>query len=566
MRPVGSAPAGSARRRRLPPVMAAPSADLSAPFWVLEIEARMPGSAAVPEARGVGAAPAGARARRVASRENVTTIRVADTGYRTRPTDPQGVVPYPPLLRQAFAVDRLMGLSPFDAEAASSWGRAVLLNPDRRWDALAQAYSVEGRRARVLTGQRAWDAATGLWVDPPYAALREAFAGLCEPWVLTGDALEVPLRDVGYWLERPLLGTFAGTGGYEGTAEMAGQPKPLALGGTDAAPIRHVTPVLVDPVRQIYAVGGRVVRLYEGGDPTNIPAGGDVPDLYAGDWPLGTYRTDAARGYVQLHRAPAFALTADVVGGGEATAAGMARAIVARLGLPAPLLDAASLTGLAAAWPQPCGWWWGEQVQASTAIKAVLASVAARLVTTRGGLLRAAPLRALPPGTRPAASYGPAQIIDLVPVPLSDPLMPAPLGWQVGWGRYHTVQTSNLDGSLDDAAKALLAQAWRIEAASNTAVSALSRRPSRPGMVESAHLTAAGAQILAGNLRDLWCVPGGRPAYRVTLPAELAWQHEIGAPLAVRFPIGGFEAGRLVQVVGESSLAGGDTGTLTILT
>lgn len=568
MRPLGSAPLGS-RRRRIA-ATAAPGgapAELGAPVYLLEVEARLPGSATVPYARGLGAAPAGALRRRLATRELTTLLRASDAGYRTGPGDAPGVVAYPAVMTQPFGLERLLGVSPTSAGATAAWGRAVLSNADRRYDGVAQRFNADGRRARILSGRQIWDGGRGLWRDPPYSSLTEIFAGVAEPWSLTETSLEIPLRDVSYLLERTLqTGTYAGTGGYEGTADMAGRLRPLVVGGTPASPVRQVTPVLVDPVARIYDAGGPVVRLYEGGDPTNIPYDGDVADLYSGTWPLGTYRTCNARGLFQVHAAPAFALTVDVAVGGNTAAASLARALLTRALVPDALVDEASFLGLAAAAPWTSGWWWGEAVDAAAAVKFLLASVGARLVTGRSGRLRAVRVAALPAGTRPVATYSAAQIVSLVPVDLGAPLSPSPAAWQVGWGRNHTVQTSGLDGGLDAAAAAALGQAWRQVGADNPQVLLTTRRPSRPELVETAQLTSAGAASLAAGLRDLWSQPRPARAYRMTVPGALAMRHEAGDPIVVAYPADDLDAGRLCQVVGDGMTAGGDTGTYTILT
>lgn len=569
MGPIGSSPIGDRQRRGVlgPSGYAGP--DRSAQFYAVEIEARLPGTAAVPEARGIGGAPIGAIARRLASREHTTTIRASDAGYRTRPSDVGGVVVYPAMLDTAFALDRILGLAPTQANASISWGRTVLVNADRRWDSIAALYNADGRRVRVLAGRKTWDDRRGLWVDPPFTAMQEVFAGIAQPWSLSETALTIPLRDISYWLERPLhTNTYAGTGGYEGTADMAGRVKPILRGGTGDAPVRQVTPVLVDPVDLIYQFAdgpGAVVTLREAGDPTNILPGGDVADLYAGSTPPGRYRTCTARGMFQLGSRPAGAITVDVCSG-TPTAAGIAREIIAELQVPPGFVDEASFIGLAAAWPQPCGWWWGEEASAAEAVNFFLGSIGARLITTRTGQLRAVPLAVLPTGIRPAAVYTPDQILSVEPVELGAPLAPSPAAWQVGHSRNHTVQTSDMDPDLDATAAAALGQEWRQEGAANPDVLLVTRTPSLPPMLQSAHLTASGAQALAGQLRDLWCLPRPRRAFRVTLPDELTQRHEIGTPLVIAWPADDLDAGRLCQVVGDSIQPGSETGVITVLT
>ena len=195
----------------------------------------------------------------------------------------------------------------------------------------------------------------------------------------------------------------------------------------------------------------------------------------------------------------------------------------------------------------------------------LLASVGARLVTTRQGNLRAVPLATIPAGALPQATYTASEIVSLAPIDPGAPLSPAPAFWQVGYAYNHTVQTSDLDPDLTAEAADALGQPWRQAGAVSNEVLAASRRPSRPPMVGTAHLAETGAQALADGLRDLWCAARPRRPYRMTLPAEMATRHELGDVLRVAYPMDGFDSGALCQVVGDAFRAGDDTGTITIL-
>ncbi|MFT8245178.1 hypothetical protein [Roseomonas sp. BN140053] len=577
LRPLGSAPLG-ARLRRDPtgrPVGVA-GPEEGPLFFAVEIEALQPGTAAVAENRGMAARPMGALARRLASREVTTTLRASDVGYRTRAADAPGVVVYPPLLDSGFQVDRELGLAPAEAAQSFAWGTATLINAERRWDGVARGFNADGRRARVLAGRRTLDPVREIWLDPPYAEMREVFAGIAQPWSLTEEQLQVPLRDAGYWIERPLqMARYAGTGDYEGTADMAGQLKPKVRGGAPGAPVRQVTPRLIDPVRQIYQVSDgpiTVAALYEAGDPTNITLSGDVSDLLTGQPPLGQYRTCNARGCFQLRSKPAGPITVDCtgafpLGGMASTAAAIARfLLLEEMQLPAAFLDEASFLGLDAAFAFPAGWCWTEETDGAQAVALLLASVGARMAPTRTGRLRALPLARLPAGARPVATYTATEIISVVPRPLPAPLWPPPAAWQVGWGRNFTVQNTGLDPDVQNTTLAAdLAQEWRQASASSTDVLLGWRRPSQPPLVQTALTRFDGAGALAASLRDLWCQRRPVEAYDVTLPAGMALRHELGEAVVIAYPLGDLDGGRLGQVVGDKMRAGEPTGQFTVL-
>ena len=80
------------------------------------------------------------------------------------------------------------------------------------------------------------------------------------------DELTVTLRDQGILFDRAVqTNTYLGTGGYEGTEELKGKIKPLALGN-----IPQASPVLVDPTINLYQFNDGPTHpfamfLYEGG-------------------------------------------------------------------------------------------------------------------------------------------------------------------------------------------------------------------------------------------------------------------------------------------------------------
>lgn len=551
------------------PPGAALASGTGALFFVAEIEVYRPGQAFMAE-RGWGARPRGAPAPPPGPLESTDVIRVSDRGYRTRATDTGGVVPYPGVLTSAFEVDRRMPLSPSSPAAAAGWGAVVLSNAGRRWDEIANSRNSDGRPVRILAGRKAWDATRGIELDPPRAALLEVFTGIGQPWGLGEAELSVPLRDAGYWLERPFQqATLAGTGGYEGTAEMAGRLKPRARGGTALLPIRDVGPVWIDRVNNVAQLSdapGMVVAVSENGDPDQIlpePGGAQVTDLLGGSASPGHYRWCSRPDglFLQLGSISNGTVTCDVVGhfpGGEAvsTAAGIARRLLLDdLGLSPEMIDDGSFTGLDLATPWTAGDYWdgSAEVDGLSAVALFLGSLGAKLVPDRRGRLRAFPLRPIPADARPAAIYGTGEIVRCTPSPrlAQAGLSPQPYRWRVGYARANTLITSNLDEDASSERRAFLAEEYRYGSWASTAIAAAYRRPNDPAPVPTRLLDGGPAALLAEQLGALWSGPRAPRLYEVELRTALALRHEIGDVLELSYPLDDLDAGRLGQIVGE---------------
>lgn len=526
-------------------------------FYAVELDMFAPGSAGNTTLDAWGVAPTGMLNQAPGASDSSETLRASDAGYRTRSTDPAGVQVYPPTMLAAFAIDRRLNLDPAKPAAAAAWGAISLANGTRRYDGLVASRNSDGRAIRVYAGTKTWDAARGYLTDPAYAGLSLLFSGISAPWMLNEASLDIPLRDATYWIERPLQQTvYGGTGGYDGTAQMAGMPKPKARGGTASYPILNVTPVQIDPVNRIYQYSdgpGTVVTLYEGGAPVFTYAG-DTTNLYAGSTPAGQYRTDNSRGLFQLGSTPVRQITCDVTGafpvaGAKSSLFDIARYVLSEdLALPSGNLDVASFTAAAAAYPYIAGIYWGPVVtDGAAAIGQLMASAAAALVPLRSGLLSALVLRAPPPTASTALTA--AQIVSMTPRDLPAPLAPPPYRWRIGYAANNTVQTSDLNGAVTDARRQFLGQANSIAAASSSAIIAQYRRPSDPPILPTALQVAAEASSVAASLVALWSTR--RRLYDVVLPLSVALTLELGSAVQLSYPLDDLASGRVGLIVGE---------------
>ena len=510
--------------------------------------------------------------------EDTQVVRASDMGYRTRAADAGGVVTYPATVASAFALNRSVPLPP---ASPTAWAAAsvTLANLGRIYDNIGRTTNVDGRSVKVLTGQKAWDGSRGYDVDPSYAALGLAFAGIGMPWNLSEDALEIPVRDASYWLERPLQqNVYAGTGGREGTPSLKGVVKPMARGGGGGhgEPIRNITPRLIDPVNRIYHCSdgpGWVNAVYEGGDP-QILGHSSVPDLYVGVTPAGYYRleTSSTGLFFQLGSKPVRQITCDVQGyfpvaGDLWNVMDIALYLmIEHMAVPLSMLDWASFNAVRDACGYPRGGWhWDEPVSGVQAVERLVSSVGAKIVPLRDGRLRCVLLAAIAPGTAPTATLTSVEILNMRPVPLGLPLEPPPYRWKVGYNHNFTVQRSDLDPDVTEQRRQFLADEDSFATWASTAVLSAYRRPNDPAPFPTALSHEYFAQALADRLGALWGVMPPRRVYDVDVPLDIGLPIELGDVVLLRYPIAELDAGALGRVVGEALRAGDSMTTLRVL-
>ena len=540
-------------------------------FYVAEIDVYAPAIADSAPSPGHLTAPAAVPEYTVVP-ESYETVRASDKGYRTLPSDTPSVAVYPPLLAEAFAIDRSVNLDPASTTMAAAWGRIRLANPDGRYDAIGASRNADARAVRILRGAKVWDAARRIHIDPSYGDLIPLFSGLAQPWFLSETSLDIPIRDATYWLDRPLQSSiYGGAGGYDGSADVAGLPKPKTRGGTFSRPIQNVLPVLIDPVNRIYQYNdgpGTVVRLMEGADPTNILFQADTTNLYSGSTSSGSYRTDNSRGLFQLGATPFRSITADVTGefpaaGAQTTLADIARHLLTEdAAIPAGNVATTTFTATASAYPYEAGVYFGpSQVTGVQAVGALLASAGWKLAPRRDGTLAVFVPRDVA-GETPVAALTPATIVTCVPTPVPSTVTPPAGRIRVGYERnWNPGMTDISPAVLAMTSKSFLATQDRLATWLSADVSY--RRPSDPPPVTGALLVQGDAQATADRLGALWGVR--RRVLSVTVPIEVGLAREIGDVVNVRFPADDLRNGRNGLVVGEQFRSMDSTITLMVL-
>lgn len=551
--------------------------------FIAEIDTYLPGTTITATTPAHGVLPHGVLP--VAVTASSGKLYVSDTGYRSAAADAQGVIPYPPVMEQGFAIDVAINLDPNQPAAGASWGTMSLTNTDRRFDVIAANTNADGRDVKIWLLDRDYDAARGYWTerakDPYGGPYIQCVAG---PWTLGLNTLDIPLRDVSYWLEKPIQSNlYDGSGTYNGGADLKGKPKPKARGGTAPLPIKNVTPVLVDAANLIYQYNdarGTVVALYEGGD-TNITFQADTANLYSGTTTAGKYRTDNSRGLFQLGSAAQRQITADVTGefpiaGAQSGAAMIAYYLLTEdAALSTAYVDSAAFSNIDLTYNDDSGIYIGpdDNIDGITAAGAMLAGLNGKICPKMDGTISAFIL--LPPegnatiGLDPLIASYPwlttANVVACEPVPLPAGLYPPPYRFRVGSRRNWTIQTSGFAPTISAARQSALATKYQVDVPSLAYTSSY-RRPNDPPIVETMLVHPTAGITTADWLMALWGVR--RRLYDVTLPRDLWFQFaplNLGLVVSLTYPLEDLVGGKLGIVVGIRIRSQDPTFTIQVL-
>jgi len=397
-----------------------------------------------------------------------------------------------------------------------------------------------------------------IWTSPALADLVPVFTGLAGTWTATDAGVDagvtVPVRDISYWLDRPILtAQYGGTGTYDGTSDMAGQFKPKLRGKA-----YNIIPVLIDPTDQIYQyndAAGTVVALYERGS-TSITFQADTTDLYTGTTTAGQYRTDNSRGLFQLGSAPIGQITITATGqfptaGNKTVLADIARYLITEdASTPLAFVDTTDFATAVTDYPYDGGIYIGPDsgVSARDAVAWCLMSFGAKLITGRNGKARCLALRAATISETPTAAIGEHNAISVRAANLPAALSPPPYRIRTAYQRNYTVQT-DLAALATDAHREFVSKSDRYAAASSTAILAAYRRPNDLPPFGGGLDDIADAQSVADEIAALWCA--NRSLYTVTVPVEIGLGLDIGNTILLTWPTAFLRLGQRGVIVQE---------------
>jgi hypothetical protein len=546
--------------------------------WLLELDAyQLSTGVSVPISYGIGSRAIGVLSLSGETPGGTVVLRASDVGYISRPSDPEGVMLYPPYVATPLIARRELPLSPeAGTRVGASWGDVVLLNPRVAsgvgyWDSIVAGYAIDGRRVRILLGEREWDADRQIWLDPPYSRFRPVFTGVAIGWFNEGEIVRVALRDSLYPAEVALdTGFYTGAGGLDGSADIAGKPKPKTRGQ-----VQNISPVLVDPAYWLYQFNdgaGLVDAVYERGL-AGYTSGGDVATgaaLLAAVGAAGSYKTCLAEGLIRLYPAgtsPAGAMTCDVRGSfPDGSYRDRAALLVAHLLLqdalvPEASLDMGSFTALDALLPSVSGLYLPDPTTAVEAADQLARGLGAVIGTDRSG--RAAIYRLSPRVGNPLVTLTTSEIVAVTARRLPETIVQPNWRRTVAYARNYTVQTSDLPATVEANHRAFIATEYRLAAWADAALRTAYLRAIDGPVVPTLLYNSADAEALAEHLGSLWGAP--RSCYDV----ELKYQSlalDLTQPLLIDYPMADLTGGRMCVAVGEAIDAAADRTTLTVLT
>lgn len=599
---------------------------LSAPFFVVEIDAFKSTyiSPAWPTAWNV--VPWNALTTTAPVTGTTTTIRASDFGYRTRASDPGGVVAYPPLLVGSIQIDREIPIDPAQTSSGGSWGEITLINDaasnleaytalnisrdangnpvltgghqgitptavkldelmarqvtptTARFDEIFRSMNIAGRAVRIYRGAKTLDDTRGIWIDPPYGDLVPVFIGIAESWFLDEDNLRIRLRSASYWLERPYQQqTYSGAGLYQGASAVANKKIPRVRGGSDANPVQNVTPSRIASVRPIFQVSdgpGKAVNVYEGAKKV-FTDDGDVGNLFDHAPPLsGHVQRDDAQTAFESGAEPFKALTVDVRGSFPVAGAVTNPALIAKfmiledMGLSAAYMDVTSFDNTAAAYPYTAGVFFGpdDNVDALTAVSRVLAGPCFKLIDSRVGTLRCFPFRKLTGAETPVLTITMGNCISVVPLSNALPttLDPPPWRIRVGWNKnYTTLNDSAIYDTADNDRKLFVAAPSEYAGFVNASVAIAYERPSDLDPFGGSLLIKAEAEEVAASIGTF--LTSRLQAFEVTLPLSVGVSLDLGDVVRIVWPFGGLRTGKLARIIREQFRSDDDAIILTAL-
>ena len=217
-----------------------------------------------------------------------TTVYLSGEGFVTSPTDTPANTYFEPRLVEPFSFSRSMFREgKLGGQSVPAFGQIVLTNADGGLDAFA-TYAWDGRAVELKVGE---DGAT-------YSNYFTIFKGQTKSIEFDDLYLNLLIRDDQADFTPQIQTTlYAGTGGTEGSANLAGSPKPLCFGEA-----YNVTPTLVDSANSIYQVhDGQIEAINAVYDSGVVISSGD-------------YTTDLANGRFTINVSTTGTITADVEG------------------------------------------------------------------------------------------------------------------------------------------------------------------------------------------------------------------------------------------------------------
>ncbi len=483
------------------------------------------------------------------------TIYAGTVPFITLPTDNPSNRPFEGTLESTLRVDRSIVSTNAYGGFSENFSELSLINTDGFYDQISDLFSVNGQHIHFSVGT-----VTGRDIVSAYSAFEHLIHLTGERMRIERDRLVIEARDPALHLSTETVQqqVYAGTGGLEGSSEIAGKRRPFGDGV-----VFNATPTLVianellwqfnaGAVTSVDAVKDGGVELTFFADYPNVAAlrlagASGSPDVI----PSGSYATCIAEGYFVTGGASFKQITVDFTGLRLTTADIIENVALTSAALAAVDLDSSSFNDVNIAQPAQVGYYLGSDSNETCS------EMFTKLMTGIGGWFGMTPLGTLQirrfdrPTNIASTFYDDTNILDLDRAALPQGIDPPPHRWRVIYGRNWTIMT-DLFGAVsqnDPAMADYLMKPYKLVSTTVTQTNAvLANWPDAPDgePVESYFAVEADAQTEAQRLFDLYTI--GLNSYRLTLKNAM-FLHEIGEIINVTNSRFGLANGRYLRIV-----------------
>jgi hypothetical protein len=492
-----------------------------------------------------------------------TRIAAADRPFRALPTDTLSNQEFQGTLKTPLAFHRTIVSGDAFGAMSSGYGEIELQNDDGNYDAIFQTTTIDGRRVLVRTGQASQTGPD--WIPQSYDTFPVLFDGIAEDWHLDDATLRITIRDNAFKLDVPASpNVYGGTGGADGTADMAGKRKPRAFGQLtpDSGSGGNVSPPLIDPTNLVYQVNDGAVstipNVYDSGFALTGPTAdfASYAALIAATIPDGSYATAKAVGMFRLGSIAFGTITCDTLGDASGTGYINDTASIGRRLISSSLVtqvDEGAFLTVTAAQPAAVGYYLGldENKTVRQALDELFGGIGGWCGFRRDGTLDCG-IFVAPTGTA-VASFDYVDILDgsLRRLDLPAATNPPPYRRRVAGPRNWTVQTSLVAG-VSATRAAMLANPFAVAISTNSGLTASIQAAhplaKDPDPVEAFFALNATAVTEANRLLSLYG-SAVRSFYSFRVKA-LGALLNIGNVISVTYPRFDLASGKSLTVVG----------------
>lgn len=447
-----------------------------------------------------------------------TTRYLSSRPFRSSSGDTPASTLYTPIVIGS-SVKTVERMSVLDQFASVSFGDIEIDNLDGSYDSwLDDVWS--NRSITVLLGDVNW-------MRSDFGVI---FTGIVEDiGSRSRDVLNLKIRDKLQRLNTPVTETTLG-----GSTNNKNQLIPLTFGEC-----HNISPLLTNPATLEYQVhGGQIERLIEVRD-NGVPVAatatlstgkftlsvqpfGKITASVQGDKPSSTWNNTAKKIIERL-----------VTGYGETTNR-----------FTSGDLDTSNLTSFDSANPQVLGVHIPARENVLNICNVVAATVGARLVMSRAGLLKLIKVD-LPASGTPFAITTDDIILGTLSISQK---IPVQAGFKIGYAKNWTIQDA-LDTRIPNAHKDLYAQEWLTVTAKDATTKTNYRIDGEPEQIDTFFLTESDASTEATRLLNLFKTPRFIVAFDAT---ARSFQLELGHAVTITHPRFGMSGGKSGMVVGLS--------------